>query len=227
MAIFSTDNPFVFTFGILGNIVSFVVFLAPLTTFYRICKKKSTEGFQSLPYVVSLFSAMLWIYYASLKPGEILLVTINAFGCVIETIYIAIYIAYSPKQARMLTLRLVLLLNFGGFFLIILISHFLAKGSNRVQVLGWICVAFSVSVFIAPLCIMRVVIRTKSVEFMPFSLSFFLTLSCHYVALLWDFLERYLCRASKHTWFHLRGASNGSLCDLQEQDECRSSTETT
>ncbi|XP_040990500.1 bidirectional sugar transporter SWEET12-like [Juglans microcarpa x Juglans regia] len=181
MGIFSTENPWVFAFGLLGNISSFVVFLAPVPTFLRVFKKKSTDGFQSLPYVAAIFSAMLWIYYASLKSDEILLITINSFGCVVETIYIALYIIYAPKQARMLTLRLVLLLNFGGFCVLLLLSQFLAKGPNRVRVLGWVSVAFSISVFAAPLSIMRVVIRTKSVEFMPFTLSFFLTLS----AVMW------------------------------------------
>ncbi|XWS51468.1 hypothetical protein CRYUN_Cryun12cG0178900 [Craigia yunnanensis] len=188
MGIFSTDNPWVFIFGLLGNISSFVVFLAPLPTFIRVCKKKSTEGFQSIPYVVSLFSAMLWIYYAFVKPGAFLLITINSFGCVVETVYIAVYIAYAPKQARMSTLRILLLLNFGGFCSILLLSHFLAKGSNRVQLLGWICVAFATSVFAAPLSIMRQVIRTKSVEFMPFYLSFLLTLS----AIMWLFYGIFL-----------------------------------
>ncbi|PON95705.1 Bidirectional sugar transporter SWEET10-like [Trema orientale] len=183
MAVFATDNLGVLIFGILGNITSFVVFLAPVPTFYRVYKKKSTEGFQSVPYVVALFSAMMWLYYATLKSDLILLVTINSVGCVIETIYIALYIAYAPKQARMFTLRLLLLLNFGGFCLILLLSHFLAKGSLRATVLGWVCTSFAVSVFAAPLSIIRVVIRTKSVEFMPFPLSFFLTLS----AIMWLF----------------------------------------
>ncbi|KAE8657160.1 Bidirectional sugar transporter SWEET14 [Hibiscus syriacus] len=100
MGVFSADNPWVFISGLLGNISSFVVFQAPLPTFIRICKKKSTEGFQSIPCVVSLFSAMLWIYYAFVKSGAFLLITINSFGCVVETIYIAIYIAYAPKQSR-------------------------------------------------------------------------------------------------------------------------------
>ncbi|KAK6250302.1 Sugar transporter SWEET repeat - like 4 [Theobroma cacao] len=181
MGVFATDNPWVFISGLLGNISSFVVFLAPLPTFIRVCKKKSTEGFQSVPYVVALFSAMLWMYYAFVKSGAFLLVTINSFGCVVETAYIAIYIAYAPKQARMFTLRILLLMNFGGFCSILLVSRFLAKGSNRVEVLGWICVAFATGVFAAPLSIIRQVIRTKSVEFMPFYLSFFLTLS----AIMW------------------------------------------
>ncbi|KAK9104089.1 hypothetical protein Scep_020933 [Stephania cephalantha] len=159
------------------NIISCMVCLAPIPTFYRVYKKKSTEGFQSVPYVVALFSAMLWMYYAFSKTGTLLLISVNSFGCFIETAYIALYLTYAPKAARIFTAKLLLLLNMGGFCLVLLFTHFAVKGANRVHVLGGICVAFSVAVFAAPLSIMRLVIKTKSVEFMPFSLSFFLTLS--------------------------------------------------
>lgn len=58
------------------------------------------------------------------------------------------------RHAQVSTLRFVLALNFGGFCVILLLSRLLAQGSTRVKVLGWICVAFSVSVFAAPLSIM-------------------------------------------------------------------------
>ncbi|KAL8226536.1 hypothetical protein R6Q57_016368 [Mikania cordata] len=152
-------------------------------TFYRIITKKSTEGFQSIPYVVALFSSMIWIYYATLKTDATLLVTINAFGCVIETLYITIYIAYAPKNIKIQTTKLVVSLNIVGFWVIALSTHYLAEGPTRATILGWICLIISVSVFAAPLSIMKRVIRTKSVEFMPFGLSFFLALS----AVMWFF----------------------------------------
>ncbi|KAG6517090.1 hypothetical protein ZIOFF_020470 [Zingiber officinale] len=126
-------------------------------TFYRVYRKKSTEGFSCLPYVVALFSATLWIFYALLKPNAYLLITINT--------------------VEIFTAKLVLSVNLGVFGLILVLTLFLTRGSQRVQVLGWICMCFSVSVFVAPLSVIRLVIRTKSVEFMPFWLSFFLTIS--------------------------------------------------
>ncbi|KAK8965718.1 Bidirectional sugar transporter SWEET14 [Platanthera guangdongensis] len=174
----SLDHPWTFTFGILGNVISFLVYLAPLPTFYRIFKKKSTEGFRSLPYVVALFSSMLWIFYAFIKGGDaFLLITINSFGVVIEIVYTIIFLIYAPKRGRMHTVKMFMLFNVGLFSLIVLCTLLVSNPIIRVKVLGWICVAFSVSVFAAPLSVIRMVIQTKSVEFMPFTLSFFLTLS--------------------------------------------------
>nr|XP_016513819.1 PREDICTED: bidirectional sugar transporter SWEET12-like [Nicotiana tabacum] len=172
-----------FAFGVLGNIVSFIVFLSPLPTFYKIYKKKSTEGYQSIPYVVALFSSMLWIYYAFLKTNTTLIITINSFGCFIETIYVGFYLFYAPKKARVQTVKMLLLSVVGGFGVIVLVTQFLFKGAARGQAVGWICLVFSLCLFVAPLGIVRKVIKTKSVEYMPLLLSVFLTLS----AVMWFF----------------------------------------
>ncbi|KAL7606122.1 bidirectional sugar transporter SWEET14 [Lactuca sativa] len=170
-------------FGLLGNIVSFMVFLAPIPTFYKIYKKKSTEGYQSAPYVVGLFSAMLWIYYAFLKTNVMLLITINSVGCIIETLYICFFLFYAPKKARMESLKLIILLVIVGFGLIVFSTQFLVSGVNRGVIVGWICLVFSLCVFVAPLGVLREVIKTKSVEYMPILLSVALTVS----AVMWFF----------------------------------------
>ncbi|XP_006368075.1 bidirectional sugar transporter SWEET12-like [Solanum tuberosum] len=100
MALFDLHHPWLFVFGVLGNVISILVFLAPVPAFRRICKEKSTMGYQSVPYVVALFSSMLWMYYAFIKKNAILLVSINSFGCIVETIYITIFILYASKEAR-------------------------------------------------------------------------------------------------------------------------------
>ncbi|XP_002270131.1 bidirectional sugar transporter SWEET14 [Vitis vinifera] len=173
-----------FAFGILGNIVSFLVYLSPLPTFYRIYKRKSTEGFQSIPYSVALFSAMLLLYYAFLKTdNQIMLITINSVGTCIEATYLLVYMIYAPRTAKIYTAKLLLLFNTGVYGAIVLSTFFLSKGHRRAKIVGWVCAAFSLCVFAAPLSIMRLVIRTKSVEYMPFPLSFFLTIC----AVMWFF----------------------------------------
>ncbi|XP_021775815.1 bidirectional sugar transporter SWEET12-like [Chenopodium quinoa] len=176
--------PWITIFGLLGNTISFMVFLSPIPTFYRIYKKKSTEEFQSIPYVIAFFSCILWLLYAFVKTDVIFLVTINSFGLFIETIYIAIFLVYANKKTRISTFKQILLFNVFGFGVIVFFTMVIAKTTRvRLLILGWICLIFSLCVFVAPLGVMRKVIRTKSVEYMPFFLSFFLTIS----AVVWFF----------------------------------------
>ncbi|KAJ9543128.1 hypothetical protein OSB04_022835 [Centaurea solstitialis] len=185
-------------FGILGNIISFCVFLAPLKStvnlpsqhfavkfqanVLQIYKKKSTEDFQSVPYSVSLFSCTLLLYYGYLKTENgMMIITINAIGCAIETAYIAIFLIYATKRSP--TIKLLLLFNTASYGLIVITTLLASHGTTRVTIVGWICAVFSVCVFAAPLSIIRLVIRTRSVEYMPFSLSFFLTIC----AVVWFF----------------------------------------
>ncbi|GFQ02323.1 bidirectional sugar transporter nec1 [Phtheirospermum japonicum] len=158
-----------------------------MPTFYRIIKNKSTGGFQSIPYAVALFSAMLYLYYAFLKDKAIILITINTVGFFMEFTYLTIYMIYATRQSRVFTTKMLLLFNVSSLGIIIATTYFFAKGSLRLKIVGWICAIFSVSVFAAPLSIMRQVIKTKSVEFMPFSLSFFLTI-CSVVWFFYGFL---------------------------------------
>lgn len=86
-------------------------FLIYRPTFYRIYKRKSTEGFQSIPYSVSLFSAMLYLYYAYLKDNEILLITINSFGFGIELMYLIVFMTYATRESKVYTFIIYLSLN--------------------------------------------------------------------------------------------------------------------
>ncbi|KAL4609767.1 hypothetical protein ACB092_08G005200 [Castanea dentata] len=179
---FLTEHQLSLIFGLLGIMMPLVSLLSHRPTFYKICKKKSSEGFQSIPYVISLLSAMLLLYYGFLKTNGYLIITINGIGCVIEVIYLTLYIIYAPKKEKVIvqqlflfTVRLVIS-NIGAFGLIMVTTIFLLKGSKRVNAIGWICAVYNLAVFAAPLSIMMRVIRTKSVEFMPFTLSLFLTL---------------------------------------------------
>ncbi|KAJ8466340.1 hypothetical protein OPV22_028892 [Ensete ventricosum] len=126
------------------NVISFMVFLSPVPTFYRIYRKKSTEGFQAVPYVVALVSYMLLIYYALAKTIATLLITINSFGCFIETAYTTIYLIYATKKARVFCIQIFVLLNVVAFAAIVLLIRLAFAGPERVTVLGWLCVGFSV-----------------------------------------------------------------------------------
>lgn len=43
---------------------------------------------------------MLLLYYAFLKVNAFILITINAIGCVIESLYLMLYMIYAAKSAK-------------------------------------------------------------------------------------------------------------------------------
>ncbi|KAE8813365.1 Protein RUPTURED POLLEN GRAIN 1 [Hordeum vulgare] len=174
---FDMSHPASALAGIAGNIVSFFVFLAPMATFLRIYRKKTTGGFSSVPYVVALFSCSLLIFYALVKTESPLLLTINGFGCGIETVYIIAYLVYAPPRARLRTLAYFFILDVAAFGLVLLVTMYAFAPAHRVKFLGSVCLAFSLAVFVSPLSIIFKVIKTKSVEFLPVGLSFCLVLS--------------------------------------------------
>ncbi|KAK9063553.1 hypothetical protein SSX86_017423 [Deinandra increscens subsp. villosa] len=181
MGLIDVHHPLVLVFGILGNIVSTGVYFAPIPTFISIRKNKSTMGFQALPYMVSLFSSLVWLYYSFIKEGDtFLLITINAFGSLVEFVYVVIFIVYATPHGKKQTIKS-LSATIALCLAISLGSHFFLKRSTRAVVVGWICVAISICVFAAPLTIVFQVMKTKSIEFMPFPLSCLLTLS----AMMW------------------------------------------
>ena len=72
-------------------------------TFYIIYKKKTAEGYQSIPYMVSLSSAMMLLYYGLLKTNANLIISINGIGCAIEVVYLVLYIIYAPKREKVIS----------------------------------------------------------------------------------------------------------------------------
>ncbi|KAI4337911.1 hypothetical protein L6164_016275 [Bauhinia variegata] len=171
------DNIAHFLFGILGNASALFLFLAPVITFKRIIKNKSTEKFSGIPYVMTLLNNLLSAWYGLpfVSPHNILVSTINGTGAVIETIYVLIFIIFAPKREKAKILGLFTLI-LAVFSVVVFISLFALHGKSRKLFCGFAAAIFSIIMYGSPLSIMRLVIKTKSVEFMPFFLSLFVFL---------------------------------------------------
>jgi len=178
-----------FILGVVGNVISLLVFISPVKTFRRIVKKKSTQNFKSLPYICTLLSTSLWTYYGLIKPGGLLIYTVNGAGAVLETVYVILFIIYAQKELRLKTIMLVLLVDVISFAAVFLVTFLALNHQTRLTVIGVLCVFLTLGMYSSPLAIMRSVIVTKSVEFMPFFLSFFLFLNGGVWA-VWAVLER-------------------------------------
>lgn len=163
---------FVYVTGVLGNIMSGQLYLSPIPTFWRILKRRSTEEFESLPYICKLLNAYFWIYYGLIEPDSLLVATVNMFGAVVEIIFLIIFLLFAPSRMKARTAILVAILDVGFPAAAVLLTQFMLHGEMRIAVAGLLCVVFSMIAYASPLSAMKTVVTTKSVEYMPFLLSF-------------------------------------------------------
>ncbi|XP_073007103.1 bidirectional sugar transporter SWEET4-like [Typha latifolia] len=159
--------------GILGNAISLGLFLSPVPTFVRIWKKRSVEQFSPVPYLCTLLNCMMWVVYGLpvVHPHSLLVITINGSGMAIELSYVFLFLLYSHGRKRVQVLIALLLeVAFVGFvaLLVLLLAH---THERRSMVVGILCVFFGTLMYVAPLSVMKMVIRTRSVEYMPLFLS--------------------------------------------------------
>ncbi|XP_047081088.1 bidirectional sugar transporter SWEET4-like [Lolium rigidum] len=159
--------------GVIGNVTAVVLFLSPVPTFYGIWKNKTVEEYSAVPYLATLLNCMMWLLYGlpAVTPHNMLIITINVIGITIELQYIALFVAYSVGAARR---RVLLILVAEVAFVSIvaaLVLNLTHTHTHRSMVVGIMCVIFEAAVYAAPLSVMKMVIQTKSVEYMPLFLS--------------------------------------------------------
>ncbi|KAL2584552.1 hypothetical protein AAZV13_14G135400 [Glycine max] len=161
------------------------LYAAPSVTFKRVIRKKSTEEFSSIPYIIALLNSLLYTWYGlpiiSNKWENFPLVTVNGAGIPFELSYVLIYFWFSsPKGKVKVAITTVTIL--AVFCFIAFVSAFAIPGHRyRKLLVGSIGLAVSIALYASPLVAMKKVIQTKSVEFMPLPLS----LSSLLASLLW------------------------------------------
>ncbi|GMJ13762.1 hypothetical protein like AT4G10850 [Hibiscus trionum] len=160
--------------GITGNVISLSLFLSPLPTFVRIWKKGSVEQFSPVPYLATLINCMVWVVYGLpiVHPNSTLVVTINGTGTAIEVVYLALFLVFCHDKKKRVKVVLILLVHLiftaALITLVLVVAHSTQRRSLLVGIIAILC---NTMMYAAPLLIMKLVITTKSVEYMPFSLS--------------------------------------------------------
>lgn len=159
--------------GVIGNVTSFLLFASPMPTIWRMLKNKDVEEFKFHPYVAGIMNCVMWVFYSMplVHPHSVLVTTINSVGFVMYVAYLTIYWAYSNNNKRK-SIALYLLGELVAFAALacvtLLVFH---THTRRSTVVGIFCDVFGIILYGSPLTVMWKVIKTKSVEFMPLSLS--------------------------------------------------------
>ncbi|KAG9158462.1 hypothetical protein Leryth_013211 [Lithospermum erythrorhizon] len=118
-------------------------------------------------------NCLFWIFYGLpiVHPDSTLVITINSVGLVLELIYLSIFFFFTHKKYRLHIFGLLVAEAILLAIVAALTLKFCHTHKKRSMVVGIVCVIFGVIMYSAPLSIMAKVIKTKSVEFMPFWLS--------------------------------------------------------
>ncbi|TKY55996.1 Bidirectional sugar transporter SWEET3 [Spatholobus suberectus] len=160
--------------AVLGNVAAVSLYAAPTVTFKRVIRKKSIEEFSCIPYIIALMNCLLFTWYGlpvvSNQWENFPLVTVNGVGILFELSYVLIYFWFSsPKGKVKLTMTAIPVLIV--FCVIAIVSSFaFPDHRHRKLFVGSIGLGVSIAMYGSPLVVMKKVIQTKSVEFMPLPL---------------------------------------------------------
>nr|ACG28388.1 seven-transmembrane-domain protein 1 [Zea mays] len=163
-----------FAFGVSGNVIALFLFLSPVPTFWRIIRRKSTEDFSGVPYSMTLLNCLLSAWYGLpfVSPNNMLVSTINGAGAAIEAVYVVIFLGVRVQPADAAADAGAWRRRFSAAFAAVALASMLAlHGQGRKLMCGLAATVCSICMYASPLSIMRLVVKTKSVEYMPFLLS--------------------------------------------------------
>ncbi|KAM1054800.1 hypothetical protein ACFX2I_002104 [Malus domestica] len=163
--------------GVMGNAAALLLFAAPTLTMSRIVRKKSTEGFSCVPYVTTLLNCLLYTWYGlpvvSNKWENVPLFTINGTGILFELSFIIIYLWFSTARGKIKVTATVIPAIVVFCITAIISAAVFHDHQHRKVFVGSVAIVASVSMYASPLVVVKQVILTKNVEYMPFYVSLF------------------------------------------------------
>lgn len=133
------------------------------------------EQYSPVPYLATFVNCALWVLYGLpvVHPHSILVITINGAGFFIELVYLVLFVLHSDKNRKIKVLLFMLAEVFLVSILAILVLTLAHSTKLRSAIVGSICMVGNVMMYASPLAVMKLVITTKSVEYMPFFPSLF------------------------------------------------------
>ncbi|KAG8389796.1 hypothetical protein BUALT_Bualt01G0015700 [Buddleja alternifolia] len=135
------------------NVIALSLFLSPTVTFKKIIKKRSTEQFSGMPYVMALLNCLLYFWYGLpfITRNNYLVSAINGAGIVIESTFVLIFLIFSPKKEKAKVLG-ILVCIIALFSTVALVSIFaFHKGNERKLFCGFVSMIFAILMYAAPL----------------------------------------------------------------------------
>ncbi|XP_051497068.1 sugar transporter SWEET1 isoform X2 [Apus apus] len=147
---------------------SLAMFGTGLSDLRQMLATKSVENIQFLPFLTTDVNNLSWLGYGCLKQ-DWTLITVNTIGAALQTLFVLVYLYYSPDKRpvllRSLMLLAVLVAGYGYFTLLI------PDMGTRLGHLGLFCSVFTISMYLSPLADLAKIVRSKSTRCLSFPLT--------------------------------------------------------
>nr|XP_004227494.1 sugar transporter SWEET1-like [Ciona intestinalis] len=163
-----------------ATVTNVLLFLSGIQIISKIYTRGSSQGFSVLPFIVCFVSSTLWTKYGLLSEDSIMIL-VNFIGVVIEGFYTAVFYLNTKQKQKKLQMTIFSLLAF--MFAVLIYTKYFVNQDLALKHHGFICAAFNIINYAAPLSSAAVVIRKKSTE----NLSLLLSVVYFLVSVEWFF----------------------------------------
>ncbi|EFH69935.1 hypothetical protein ARALYDRAFT_890707 [Arabidopsis lyrata subsp. lyrata] len=126
-----------------------------------------------MPYLATLIKCFVRALYGlpMVHPDSTLVVTISGRGIVIEIVFLIIFFLFCSRQKRLVISAVLAVEVVFVAILAVLVLTLEQSTERRTVSVGIVCCIFNSMMYASPLSVMKMVIKTKSLEFMPLLLS--------------------------------------------------------
>ncbi|RYR02176.1 hypothetical protein Ahy_B06g081004 [Arachis hypogaea] len=225
----------IFAVGIIGTVLSLLVFASPITTFREVVKKKSTENYKVAPYIATFLCTSLWSFYGGLKPGGFLVAAVNGAGALFHCVYILLFLLYSPQHTKVKTAQYVGVVDVGFLAAVISVTVLGLDGTIQLTVLGMLCSGLTAVMYASPLLAMLLLLSETNIGsnitviengdqdkkrgvHAVFALTFHVS-KCWRVGTLLSPCQRFLYWNTKSCWATIGLGPDHSLLNVQRKSE--------
>ncbi|KAJ6216018.1 hypothetical protein RDWZM_010518 [Blomia tropicalis] len=151
--------------GILATFVTIGSFLTGILICRNIYRRRSSDEFDSFPFVAGVLSTYIWTRYGFIL-NDHTMIFINSIGFVLQLSYLSWYFIYTPSKSRLkgriwTLVAIITMVNFYMFF-----------SSDSSDVIGTMASIASLIFCASPLASVTTVLRTKSTKTLPFPMIF-------------------------------------------------------
>uniref|UniRef100_A0A1E1X2H5 Sugar transporter SWEET1 n=1 Tax=Amblyomma aureolatum TaxID=187763 RepID=A0A1E1X2H5_9ACAR len=171
--------------GDLALVFTIVNYASGVQICRKVREKGGTHDLSPLPFFAGILATFLWLEYGLMKEDPIL-IWVNAIGLLLQASFLGYFYSYTKVKATLNWKIFVLLIVLAGIYYEV--TYFISNKDVALSIVGLMGCIAAFLFFASPLSSLLHVVRTQSVETLPFPL----IMSAFIVSSLWT-LYGFVC----------------------------------